>query len=130
MQSSGTQGGVKYVSERDITRIASQCRPHLARDIPVSDTGIGIRKAQRTTGTRGAVRTSAAEAPGRGRLHEAERKLNALRFHTLVVEAPCRRNRGCGQQVQRLLAQSQVRSASGKDAVRVRDTSRGANGAS
>src|SRR5688500_6870937 len=102
------ESGVERVSERHIAPVAGQCGPHLARHVRITDAGLGIRKAERTTGSRRAERASTAERPGGGRLHEAQRELDSARFHTFVVKPMGGRNRGGGQQVQRPLMQTEL----------------------
>ena len=70
--SSDSQSGVKRLSERHVPRVAGQCRPHLARHVGVTDTGLRIRKAHCAAGSRRPERARAAEPPVLRRLHEAQ----------------------------------------------------------
>src|SRR5690242_5228264 len=92
-------------------------RAHPAGNVGVTDAISRIGESQRATGPRRPKRAGAAKPPNGTRLHKAERELDDVRFHAFVIESTRRRNRRCGQQVQRLVSQAELVTVSSESTV-------------
>ena len=117
---------VHRVSQRDVPRIPGERRPHLARDIRVTDARPSDRRSRASRPSRASRTSLRFRTATRAGLHEAQRKPD-LALHALVVEAVRRRNRRRRQRLQRLRAQLQFPSSGREHAVRARDRARRAD---